>query len=155
VSAIHHAVMMACGDCAPAHPPPEPHGLVVILLIAAFGAIGGAITVWQLRRKHRPAQVRDQWSALAVMGELCPHGWKAEITLHGWGAPLPADAPFSSPPPVAVRWTLYEDASDRVAVARWVAASTIDEALQTMVDDRRLDVTLEQIEHAVDEDERI
>jgi len=82
------------------------------------------------------------------MGELCPHGWKAEITLHGWGEPLPADAPFSSTPPVAVRWKLYEDDSDRVAVARWVSANTIDEALQTMVDDRRLDVTLEQIEQA-------
>jgi len=156
MNAIDHAVVMACGDCAPAHPLPEHHALVVALLIVALAAIGGAIIAWQLLRKRRPARVTDHWSALAVMGELCPHGWKAEITLRGRGVPLPADAPFSTTPPVAVRWKLYEADSDRVVVARWVSANTIDEALQTMVDDRRLDVTLEQIEQSpAGEDDRI
>jgi len=156
MNAIAHAGTMACGDCAPAHPLPENHALMAILAIVVLAAIGGAITVWQLRRKHRPARVTDQWSALAVMGELCPHGWNAEITLRGRGAPRLVDAPFSSAPPVAVKWKLYEKDSDRPAVTRWVSASTIDEALQTMVDDRRLDVTLAQIEQSpAGEDDRI
>lgn len=148
MNTIHRAVTMACGDCAPAHPLPEHHELMVILLIVALAAIGGAIIAWQLRHKRPPARVTDQWSALAVMGELCPHGWRAEVTLHGREVPPPAAPPVRSAPPVAVRWELFEDGSDRVAATRWVSASTIDEALQAMVDDRRLDVTLEQIEQS-------
>ena len=44
--------------------------------------------------------------------------------------------------------------SGHVAVARRVWAPTIGEALQTMVEDRRTDIALEQIEQAVaDEDD--
>jgi hypothetical protein len=156
MGAIENAVTMACGDCAPAHPLPEHHALVVTLLIVAFAVIGGVIIAWQLRRKRHPPRVTDQWSALAVMGELCPRGWTAEIGLHGRGVPLPADAPFSDAQPVAVRWKLYDEDGEREAVARWVTADTIEEALQKMVEDRRLDIALEQIEQsAAGEGDRI
>jgi hypothetical protein len=140
-------VVLACGDCVPLHSTPESQPVSVILLIAALAAIGCVILVWQLRRKRRPPRVTDQWGALVAMGDLCPRGWQAEIALKGWGATPRQDAA----PPVALDWKLYEDAGARVAVSRRVCADTIGEALQMMVDDRRLDVMLEQIEQSAEE----
>lgn len=138
---------MACGDCAPAHPLPETRPLTVILMVVALTVLGGAIFIWQ-RPRRRPARVTDQWSALAAMGELCPDGWKAEITFHGPGAAPARGAAASGEDLVVVDWKLYEPDSDRVAVERRVLADTIDDALRAMVDDRRLDVALEQIEQS-------
>jgi hypothetical protein len=95
--------------------------------------------------------VTDEWQALAVMGELCPDGWQAQITLYGWGAPVPDDAPPSRVPLVELEWKQFEQEPGRVAVERRVWAPTIERALQTMVDDRRTDVALEQIEQAAAE----
>jgi hypothetical protein len=80
------------------------------------------------------------------MGGLCPHGWQAQITLYGWGAPIPADAPSSRLPLVELQWTLYQEETGRIAVARRVWAPTIEEALQGMIEDRHTDLALEQIE---------
>jgi hypothetical protein len=121
---------------------------VIVPVILAM-AIGCALIALYLRRQHRrPKPVADQWSALAVMGELCPHGWQAQITLYGWGAPIPADAPPSRVPLVELEWKQFDEEPGLVAVARRVWAPTISEALQSMVDDRRTDITLEQIEQA-------
>ena len=140
--------LLACGDCAGANPPPDRSPLGVILIILGLALIGGLILIAQRRRRQRPRRVTDYWSTLIVMGELCPHGWQAEITFHGAGAPIP-DEDLSSPSsPVAVEWRLYEDESKRVAVERRLSAATIDDALHRMVDDRRLDVTLEEIEQS-------
>ncbi|HTC71300.1 MAG TPA: hypothetical protein VK655_00325 [Solirubrobacteraceae bacterium] len=107
-----------------------------------------------LRRRHRrPRRVADQWQALAVMGELCPHGWQAQITLYGWGAPIPADAPPSRVPLVELEWTQFDEEPGQIAVARRVWAPTISDALQSMVEDRRTDFTLEQIEQAAAEED--
>lgn len=122
--------------------------LLIALLIAAL-AVAGLLIVRHLRRRDRRARpVTDQWQALAVMGELCPDGWQAQITLYGWGAPMPADAPPARVPLVELEWKQFEEESGRVVVARRVWAPTIGEALQTMVEDRRTDITLEQIEQA-------
>ncbi len=127
------------------NPPPDRSPLGVILIILGLTLVGGLILIWQRRRRQRPRRVTDYWSTLVVMGELCPHGWQAEITFHGGGAPiLEQDLPSSSP--VAVDWKLYENESKRVVVERRVSAETIDRALQRMVDDRRLDVALEEID---------
>jgi hypothetical protein len=127
--------------------------LVVALVIAALAVIAGAI-YWYLRKHPRKAKpVRDQWQALVVMGELCPHGWDAQIKLYGWGAPIPADAPPARVPLVELEWKQYDEEPGRVAVARRVWARTIPEALQIMVDDRRTDLTLEEIEAAAMADE--
>jgi hypothetical protein len=126
--------------------------LLVLLLIAALAALGAAISFYLRRRQRRPQPVGDQWRALAVMGELCPHGWQAQITLYGWGAPVPDDAPPSRVPLVELEWKQFDEESGRVAVARRVWAATIEEALQAMVEDRWTDVTLEQIEQAAGEE---
>lgn len=126
--------------------------LVIVPLVAVPGVAAGLIAL-SLSRHHRdPEPVADQGQALAVMGELCPHGWQAQITLYGWGAPAPADAPSSRAPLVELEWRLFEEDSSRVAVARRAWAPTIADALQMMVEERRTDVTLEQIEQAAGED---
>jgi len=126
--------------------------LEVVLLIAIMAIASVAIGLALRRRHRRPKPVSDQWQALAVMGELCPHGWQAQITLRGWGAPVPEDAPAWRVPLVELEWKQFEEESGRVAVARRAWARSIPEALQLMVDDRRTDLTLEQIEQAVAED---
>jgi hypothetical protein len=124
-----------------------------VLLIAAMVAASVLISVYLRRRHRRPKPVADEWQAQAVMGELCPHGWQAQITLYGWGAPVPADAPPARAPLVELEWRQFDEESGRIAVARRVWAPTIGEALQSMVEDRRTDFTLEQIERAVSEDD--
>ncbi len=129
--------------------------LLVALLIAVLSAASVLIFVYLPRRVRRPEPVADQWQALAVMGELCPYGWQAEITLYGWGAPVPADAPSSRVPLVELEWKQFDEQPGRVAVARRVWAPTIDTALQTMVEDRRTDLTLEQIERDASQDDDV
>jgi len=128
---------------------------VIVPLIAVLTAACVLIGLYLRRRHRRSKPVADQWQALAVMGELCPHGWQAQITLYGWGAPVPDDAPASRVPLVELEWKQFDEESGRVAVARRVWAPTIGEALQSMVEDRRTDLTLEQIEHAADEDDDV
>jgi hypothetical protein len=127
--------------------------LLVGLAIAAMAVAAALISMYLRRRYRQPKPVTDQWSALAVMGELCPDGWQAQITLYGWGAPVPADAPPSRVPLVELEWKQFDDEYGRVAVARRVWAPTIGEALGLMVEDRRTDLALEQIERAADEDD--
>jgi hypothetical protein len=136
-----------------ADPAPAHDTLWVLLLIVGLGLAAVPIFIYLRRVQRRPKPVSDQWQALVVMGELCPHGWQAHITLYGWGAPVPPDAPPWHVPLVELEWKQFEEESGRVAVARRVWAPTIEEALQSMVDDRRTDLTLEQIVQAVgDED---
>ena len=66
---------------------------------------------------------------------------------------MPADAPPARVPLVELEWKQFEEESGHVAVARRVWAPTIGEALQTMVEDRRTDIALEQIEQAVVEED--
>jgi hypothetical protein len=128
--------------------------LLIVLFIAVMTAACAWMAIYLRRRYRRPKPVADQWQAMAVMGELCAHGWQAQITLYGWGAPVPADAPPARVPLVELEWKQFEEESGHVAVARRVWAPTIGEALQTMVEDRRTDIALEQIEQAVaDEDD--
>jgi hypothetical protein len=125
--------------------------LLIVLAIVVMAAGCGAIFLYLRRLYRRPKPVADQWQALAVMGELCAHGWQAQITLYGWGAPVPADAPPSRVPLVELEWKQFEEDSERIAVARRVWAPTISEALEAMVEDRRTDMTFEQIEESAAE----
>ncbi len=131
-----------------------PDALLVALFIIALAAVGGALVFFFQRRPRKLKPVKDLWGALAVMGELCPHGWDAKISLYGWGAPVPPDAPPARAPLVALEWKQYEEGLDgepgRVVVARRVWAPTIERALQSMVDDRRTDIALEEIERAAE-----
>jgi hypothetical protein len=128
----------------------ETFVIVPVIIALAIGCV--LIAIYLRRQYRRPKPVADQWSALAVMGELCPHGWQAQITLYGWGAPVPSDAPPSRVPLVELEWKQFDEEPGLVAVARRVWAPTIGEALQQMVDDRRTDITLEQIEAQAEED---
>ncbi len=133
------------------HPLPAHDTAVVMLLMVAMAAASAALYIYLHRRSRWVAPVSDEWRAQAVMGELCPHGWQAQLTLYGWGAPVPADAPPSRAPLVELEWRQFEEESGKVLVARRVWATSIGEALQAMVEDRRTDLTLEQIEHATSE----
>lgn len=96
------------------------------------------------RRDSRSPRRPDQWRALAAMGELCPQGWQARITLRGREAPMPQDAPSSQPPAVEVEWRHFEAGRPTVARRLWVP--TMEDALQGMLEDRRTDLELERIE---------
>ena len=154
MSAAGVVIVLASGVQGGHEQAPGHETLQLVLFIAAMTAACVLIAIYLRRRYRRPKPVADQWQAMAVMGELCAHGWQAQITLYGWGAPVPADAPPSRVPLVELEWKQFEEESGHVAVARRVWAPTIGEALQTMVEDRRTDVALEQIEQAVaDEDD--
>jgi hypothetical protein len=154
VSAAGAGLVMASGvQGGASHPLVDHDTLLVALLIAAMAGACALVAIYLRRRERRPKLVSDQWQALAVMGELCPHGWQAQITLYGWGAPIPADAPPSRVPLVELEWKQFDDETGRVAVARRVWAPTIGEALQLMVDDRLTDLTLEQIEQRIREED--
>jgi hypothetical protein len=128
---------------------------VIVAVIAVLLAASTAIGFYLRRRARRPKPVADHWQALTVMGELCPHGWQAQITLYGWGAPVPDDAPPSRVPLIELEWMQFEEESGHIAVARRVWAPTIAGALQTMVEDRKTDITLEEIEAAADGDDEM
>ncbi len=148
MSAAGPAFVMASGVQGGHATAPGHETLLIGLVIAAMAAVS-VLVVLYLRRRYRPKPVSDQWQALAVMGELCPHGWQAQINLYGWGAPIPDDAPPSRVPLVELEWKQLEEESGRVVVARRVWAPTIGEALQSMVEDRWTDITIERIEQAV------
>jgi hypothetical protein len=135
-----------------AHPPPD-ETLLVAMLIAALTAVCALIVRYLRRRSHRAKPVTDQWEAAARMGELCPDGWQAQITLYGWGAPVPPDAPAARTPLVELEWQQFAPEPGRVIVSRTLWAPTIVEALQLMVQDRQTDLTLEEIEQAAGEDD--
>jgi hypothetical protein len=120
--------------------------IVVAIVVLALAAL--AIGSYLRRRYRQPKSVSDQWQALSVMGELCPLGWQAEITVYGGGAPVPDDAPSLPVVPVELEWKQFDASPGQVVVTRRVWAPSIPEALQTMVVDRQTDLTLEQIERA-------
>jgi hypothetical protein len=130
---------------------PGSETVVIMALVAAMAVLSALIAIHLRRRHRRPKPVVDQWQALAVMGELCPHGWQAQITLYGWGAPVPADAPSGRTPLVELEWKQFDEEPGRVVVARRVWSPTIGEALESMVADRRTDLALEQIEREASE----
>jgi hypothetical protein len=146
MSAVGPQVVIASGVQGGHAPVAGYETLVIGAAIVALASAALLIALYLRRRARRPKSVRDQWQALAVMGELCPEGWQAEITLYGWGAPIPSDAPDARVPPVELEWKQFEQEPTRVAVARRLWAPTIAQALETMVQDRATDRLLEQIE---------
>jgi hypothetical protein len=128
---------------------------VVIACVALAMTIACALVVrHQRRRQARSARrVANHWQALSAMGDLCPRGWQAQITVDRSGAPAAADAPPSRVPLVELEWRRFDERSGSVALARRVWAPTIGGALQAMVDDRLTDIILEQIEQASAQDQ--
>jgi hypothetical protein len=105
-----------------------------------------AVRARRRKRRRLIAAANVERRTRALMSELCPQGWRAQITLFGPGDAVPPDAPAGERARVALDWAELEDDSGRVAVVRRVWAPTIAEALEAMVADRRTDETLEEIE---------
>jgi hypothetical protein len=120
--------------------------LVVPLLELFVPRSRGALRSWRRRRRRARAAANAEMRARALMGELCPHGWRAQITLFESGDEELRAAPKGLRARVAVDWIEREAESGRAAVMRRVWAPTISDALDAMVADRRTDQTLEQIE---------
>jgi hypothetical protein len=106
--------------------------------------------VWNARRAERGrlrAAAGAEARTRALMSELCPHGWHAQVTLFGGAEghelPLTRDGRRC---PVSIDWAELVGWSGLPAVTRRVWAPTIGEALEAMVIDRRTDATLERIE---------
>jgi hypothetical protein len=96
-------------------------------------------------RRHARTVAGAERRARALMGELCPDGWRAQITLFEAGDELPG-APRGGWARVALDWAELDPERSGPAVVRRVWATTVAEALDAMVADRRTDETLEQIE---------
>jgi hypothetical protein len=109
-----------------------------------------AVHAHRKKRRRLVADANVERRARALMSELCPQGWRAQITLFGPGDAMPEDAPEHGRARVALDWAELEDDGGRIAVVRRVWAPTIAEALDAMVADRRTDETLEQIERGIE-----
>ena len=123
------------------------------LELAAVGAVLLVLAVLLLVREVRhwrraePPDA-DEVRARAVMGELCPNGWQAQITLYGSSASAPPDAPRFEGGLVAIDWSELPAGDDEPPAPRRVWAPTIADALGAMVEDRRTDEVLERIERS-------
>jgi hypothetical protein len=116
--------------------------VIVPLLGLAISSSRGALRSWRGRRRRLRAAANAEMRARVLMSELCPHGWRAQITMFAAGEEDEAGGRAH----VALDWTELRAGSGRPAVMRRVWAPTIGEALDAMVADRRTDETLEQIE---------
>jgi hypothetical protein len=134
--------------------------LAIILFVVALGGLMGPLLSVVLvnargtirsrgsRRRRLQSAADAEARARALMSELCPHGWRAQITMFS-GAdpddhrPLTPDGHRAL---VALDWTELTQDERRPAVMRRVWARTVGEALEAMVADRRTDETLEEIE---------
>lgn len=151
------AVPLARGGGAPA-PASATLGLIaVVVLVPVIAAIVIALCAgWTrtLLRRRRASEARlraaatIEAAARARMSELCPHGWRAQLTLFGADDELGAGAPPGAAARVALDWAEFDDADGHIAIVRRVWAPTIGEALEAMVADRRTDETLERIERS-------
>jgi hypothetical protein len=133
--------------------------LLLILLVIGIGVLSVPLIgllvsrararahAWSRERRRLRAAASAELRARALMSELCPHGWRAQITLFGENDELLRTEANGPRARVALDWMELEGESGRAAVLRRVWAPTIGEALDAMVADRRTDETLEQIEH--------
>lgn len=133
-------------------------GLIALLIgIPLVGALAATVATaagraMLRRRSHSEAAMRGAVALedllRATMSELCPHGWRAQITLFGPADELPPGAPSGSRSQVALDWAELEEDGEEAAIVRRVWAATVAEALEAMIADRRTDETLERIERA-------
>ena len=122
-----------------------------VLLVLAGLLLAREVRRW--RRSHPPDS--EEVRARAVMGELCPNGWHAQITLYGPASATPPDAPRYEGGLVAVDWSELAENDAEPPLTRRIWAPTIADGLAAMVDDRRTDEVLERIERierGVDDD---
>ncbi|MGD0384855.1 MAG: hypothetical protein ABSB73_01830 [Solirubrobacteraceae bacterium] len=120
--------------------------LELVLVGAVLLVLAGLLLARELRRwrgRHRPHS--HEVRARAVMGELCPNGWQAQLTLYGSEPGEPGGAAGAH---VALDWSELPGDGGEPPPTRRVWAATIADALTAMVDDRRTDEVLERIERS-------
>jgi hypothetical protein len=122
-------------------------GLITVPLLGVLVSRSrSALRSWLDSRRRMRAAAGAEVRARALMSELCPHGWRAQITLLGSDEEQPRTVRGGERARVALDWTELQVTGGRPAVIRRVWAPTIGEALDAMVADRRTDETLERIE---------
>ena len=123
--------------------------LELIVAGAVLLALAGLLLARELRRWRRahPPQ-SDETRARAVMGELCPNGWQAQITLFDSSSARPPATLRRDGQAVSLDWCEIPEPGGEPPLMRRVWAPTIAQALGAMVDDRRTDEVLERIERA-------
>jgi hypothetical protein len=121
-------------------------GLAVVVLGKVVPRTRRALRSPIVRRRRLRAAANAELRARAMMDELCPHGWRAQITLYGASEGPVVDGPDRNRDRVAIDWAAFEDEESREGVVRRVWAPTISEALDAMVADRRTDETLQHVE---------
>jgi hypothetical protein len=142
---------------------PGPANLLEPLMLLLFGVVVGAVLLsvlgvivprsrrrlrdWRQGRRQTRAAATAEHRARAIMSELCPFGWQAQLTLFDTAGGKTAADGEGARAAVALDWAeLSAHPMARPAVMRRVWAPTIAEALQAMVADRQTDEALEQIE---------
>jgi len=120
-------------------------GLLVALLEHLVPRLRQRVRVLRRRRRTLQAAASAELRSRAMMSELCPHGWRAQITL--FEHPDADGAQDEARPDrVRLQWTELRDQGGAPAVMRELWAPTVGSALEAMVSDRQTDETLEQIE---------
>ncbi len=144
----HHAAVLE----------PTLGAIALMIAVPVVGAIVLTLAItglrWLHHRRRRPAAGASETAVIearlrATMSELCPHGWRAHVTLFDPADELPGDAP----PPgerarVALDWAELDEDSGEPVIVRRVWAPTVIQAMEAMIADRRTDETLERIERA-------
>ena len=118
----------------------------VVLAVAAVLAMRRVRRRQEARRRHS-----DEVRARPLMGELCPNGWQAQLTLHG--SPAQRTRRARTAGWSAIDWCELPGDGEESPPVRRVWAATIAEALAAMVEDRRTDEVLERIERSAGADD--
>ncbi|MGH2851539.1 MAG: hypothetical protein ACRDLP_13080 [Solirubrobacteraceae bacterium] len=128
-------------------------GVLAQLELLAAGAVLLALAMLLLGRELRRVRGRSRLAedpeirARAMMEELCPGGWQAQVTLYS-ATGLPSDAPVNAGGLVSVTWLELgaDEDEDELSMVRRLWAPTISDGLAAMVEDRRADELPEHIE---------
>jgi hypothetical protein len=145
---IAFAVQFGEGD---KHPPADL--LYPVLTLVAAAIIGGLLVKLAERvvpaarrairsQKRLRAAAAVELRARAMMDELCPEGWQAQILMFSSANELPDDAPDPSRTRILIEWEQLGQPS----LTRQIWARDIKQALESMVAERITDDTLQQIE---------
>ncbi len=137
---------------------PTPTSFFEPVLTIVVSAVGGCLLIGILQRIVPPSKraIRARLSrtrrlraaagaelrARAMMDELCPNGWRAQIVMFSSAEELPPEAPDPEQTRVLLDWAAVGESS----VVRRVWAPDVKHALDAMVADRVTDETLQQIE---------
>ncbi len=128
--------------------------LELMLVGAVLLVLVGLLLARELRRwRSRHVQPSHEDRARAVMGELCPNGWQAQLTLYGSVSTAPPGPPRDAGALVAVDWSELAGDGGETPPTRRIWAATISDALAAMVQDRRTDEVLERIERSAGADD--